>query len=311
MTVTSTASCLQFGNQLIQGYSGTDKQYNAYSYSDIPKANFRVNIPENSTYTGNLGFSTTEILLDHDLEKYGTKPQLVLYWKDAVTNEYKVLRKYDTSELSTMLKAAQAAAGIPSAGSGQYTGMGLTSDARDVHIQIIRDVKDMDPAKAANIQYLVLDGNDKDKEIAAIEITYDTYFGNEHISKAGDPEYPANNVNDKTVLAANNQQSTAVINVVNKQNWIRIYGKPGTYNDDQTTANNLKEEGKSLTATSDATSDLTVNSGNYFQWKDTGVSDVETVKDRKYNLSTSFLARKATPAIEVISLWYISKRKGL
>ena len=40
-----------FGNQLIQGYSGTDKQYNAYSYSDIPKANFRVNIPENSTYT--------------------------------------------------------------------------------------------------------------------------------------------------------------------------------------------------------------------------------------------------------------------
>ncbi|MEI3282966.1 MAG: hypothetical protein V8R61_09830 [Enterocloster sp.] len=50
--------------------------------------------------------------------------------------------------------------------------MGLTSDARDVHIQIIRDMKDMDPAKAANIQYLVLDGNDKDKEIAAIEITY-------------------------------------------------------------------------------------------------------------------------------------------
>ena len=288
-----------FGNQLIQGYSGTDKQYNAYSYSDIPKANFRVNIPENSTYTGNLGFSTTEILLDHDLEKYGTNPQLVLYWKDAGTNEYKVLRKYDTSELSTMLKDAQAAAGIPSTGSGQYTGMGLTSDARDVHIQIIRDMKDMDPAKAANIQYLVLDGNDKDKEIAAIEITYDTYFGNEHISKAGDPEYPADNVNDKTVLAADNKQSTAVINVVNKQNWIRIYGKPGTYNDDQTTANNLKEEGKSLTATSDAASDLTVNSGNYFQWKDTGVSDVETVKDRKYNLSTSFLARKATPAIEV------------
>ena len=51
-----------------------------------------------------------------------------------------------------MLKDAQAAAGIPSTGSGQYTGMGLTSDARDVHIQIIRDMKDMDPAKAANIQ---------------------------------------------------------------------------------------------------------------------------------------------------------------
>lgn len=177
-----------FGNQLIQGYKDTGKQNNDYSYSDIPNASFKLNVPKNSTYTGKLGFSTTEIVLDHDLEKYGTKPSVVIYRANGDK-----LREYTADDLKKMIQNAAAASAVTGTDANQYTGIGITPDDRDVRIQIIRDPSEERTDKPANVNYLLLDGSDKDTEIGAIEIKYETYYGNEHISKTEDDTYTAAN----------------------------------------------------------------------------------------------------------------------
>lgn len=287
-----------FGNQLIQGYKDTGKQNNDYSYSDIPNASFKLNVPKNSTYTGKLGFSTTEIVLDHDLEKYGTKPSVVIYRANGDK-----LCEYTADDLKKLIQNAAAASAVTGTDANQYTGIGITPDDRDVRIQIIRDPSEERTDKPANVNYLLLDGSDKDTEIGAIEIKYETYYGNEHISKTEDDTYTAANPADQKVLKEDDKQSTQVVNIVNRQNWIRIYGKPGTYNDDEETANNKNETGKSLSAVSEAVSDLTneKGKGTYFQWKDTDAeSTAEEAADRNYTLTTSFLGQKAVPVVKVL-----------
>ena len=285
-----------YGNQMIQGIQGTDKYLSDHSYSDIHKAKFRIQVPENSKYTGNLGFKTTRIRVDKDWNNpdRGTNPHLILYGKDG-----NKLASYDKDWTVTVENGVSTTAvTAPDVSEGQSTGNGQTPADEDPDIWIFESSQTLTQEDQAKTHLILPDG----EYISAIEITYDIYYGNDHISEdAGNGLHNAKAPGrSDEILVEPEKVTSEIINTHSRQNWVRIYGKPGTYNDTETEAKDNTVFSTKVIATGIGSSDLSDANNGYLEWFSTGTDRVTDLKnDRKYTQNAVMNAQKAVPTMEV------------
>ena len=271
-----------FGNQLIRSHTGQNNSLSDGSFSDIPQAEFRVDVPIYSNYEKEKGFLVTKIVIDRDLLKYGEKPSIIIYDKDYQT----VIRTYKADEVKTLFDGREDLDSL-----GQTTGAGAKIDEKDLVITVGgKEAYDLD----------------KDAVVGSVKIVFENYEGNDHIKKSDDDQtamYPY----DGQVLSNAQTSPANVIHEVSKQNWLRIYGKPTSFHDTQTSAEDAQnQQGVSIGSTvGDLVSGQSKGNAVFlengiYQWNvKNGVKEVIDVKDSIYQITTSFEPLKAVPTLEV------------
>ncbi|MCD7909042.1 MAG: hypothetical protein LUH04_15435, partial [Clostridium sp.] len=271
-----------FGNQLIRSYSGPDNGLSDRSYSDIPSAEFRADVPIYANYEKGKGFLVTKIVIDRDLLKYGQNPVITIYDKDQKT----VIRTYGADEVKAMFDGRER----PDGGT-QATGGGSSVSAEDFTITVGGD-------GAYNLK--------ADAVVGSVKISFDNYDGNDHIA-VSDTDQSARYPYDGQVLSNAQASPTGVVHEVSKQNWLRIYGKPTSFNDTQASAedtqNSLGASAGSASGdlvTGQSKGNSVFKTGETYQWNvQSGVREAVAAQDAAYQGSTSFEPMKAIPTLEV------------
>ena len=271
-----------FGNQLIRSQTGKDNSLSDGSFSDIPQAEFRADVPIYSNYEKGKGFLVTKIVIDRDLLKYGKNPSIIIYDKDYKT----VIRTYEADEVRTLFDGREDLDSL-----SQTTGAGVAIDDQDFVITVGgKEAYDLD----------------KDAVVGSVKVVFENYEGNDHIKKSDDDQtamYPY----DGQVLSNAQTSPTGVIHEVSKQNWLRIYGKPTSYHDTQTSAEDAQnKQGVSIGSTvgdlvsGQSKGNSVFKTGEIYQWNiQNGLKEAVAAQDATYQGSTSFEALKAVPTLEV------------
>ena len=150
---------------------------------------------------------------------------------------------------------------------------------------------------------------DKDAVVGSVKIVFENYEGNDHIKKSDDDQtamYPY----DGQVLSNAQTSPANVIHEVSKQNWLRIYGKPTSFHDTQTSAEDTQnQQGVSIGSTvgdlvsAQSKGNSVFKTGEIYQWNiQNGLKEAVAVQDATYQGSTSFEALKAVPTLSLIHI---------